>query len=119
MIEGRPQKKVRKPQQEHVNARQHKTRAKKKKKRPNKFSWTSQKAEDLLKYVQDYKSSCDFKGTDFEADLARIPKCESSWREVMLRTLAQKRSVPLKEESRKWARMNMINTSSKPKLKRR
>ena len=36
---GRPQKKARKPQQ-------HKTRAKKKK-RPKKFSWTTEKAEDL------------------------------------------------------------------------
>ena len=42
---GRPQKKVRKPQQEHVNTQQHKTRAKKK--RPKKFSWTPEKAEDL------------------------------------------------------------------------
>ena len=117
VIEGRPQKNVRKPQQEHVNARQHKTRAKKK--RPKKFSWTPEKAEDLLKYLQDYKSSCDFKGIDFEADLACIPKCESSWREVMLRPLAQKKSVPQEEESRKWARMNMINTSSKSRLKRR
>ena len=50
-----------------VNARQHKTRAKKK--IPKKFSWTPEKAEDLFKYVQDYKWSCDFKGTDFEADL--------------------------------------------------
>ena len=92
---------------------------KKKKKRPNKFSGTPEKAEDLLKYLQDYKSSCYFKGIDFEADLACIPKCESSWREVMLRPLAQKKSVPQEEESRKWARMNMINTSSKSRLNRR
>ena len=41
-------------------------------KRPKKLSWTPEKAEDLLKYVLDYKSHCDFKGIDFEADLASM-----------------------------------------------
>ena len=27
-------------------------------------------AEDLLKYVREYKSACEFRGVDFEADLA-------------------------------------------------
>ena len=84
---------MRKPQQEHVNARQHKTRAKKKRDQRNFHGLQRKKAEDLLKYLQDYKSSCDFKGIDFEADLACMPKCESSWREVMLRPLVQKKSV--------------------------
>ena len=33
------------------------------------------------------------------------------------RLMARKKSVPQKEKSRTWARMNMINTSSKPRLK--
>ena len=43
-----------------------------KNKRPKKFSWTPKIAEDSLKYVQDYKSTCDFKGIDFKADLASM-----------------------------------------------
>ena len=39
---------------------------------PKKFSWTPEIAEDLLKYVQDFKSNCDFKGIDFEADIASM-----------------------------------------------
>ena len=79
---------------------------------PNKFSWTPEKAEDLLKYVQDYKSSCDFKGTDFEADLTCM------YTEVR-KLMARKKSVHQKEKSRTWARMNMINISGKPRFKRR
>ena len=66
---------------------------KKKRDQRNFHGLQRKKAEDLLKYLQDYKSSCDFKGIDFEADLACMPKCESSWREVMLRPLVQKKSV--------------------------
>ena len=39
-------------------------------KKPKKFSWTADKAEDLLKYVREYKSACEFRGVDFEAYLA-------------------------------------------------
>ena len=61
-----------------------------KNKRPKKFSWTPEIAEDLLKYVQDYKSTCDFKGIDFEADLASsIQKFKRTWREIMPLILAQ------------------------------
>ena len=38
--------------------------------KPKKFSWTAEKAEDLLKYVREYKSASEFRGVDFEADLA-------------------------------------------------
>ena len=50
-----------------------------KNKRPKKFAWTTEKIEDLLKYMRNYKSNCDFNGIDFEADLAcmytEIRKC--------------------------------------------
>ena len=39
-------------------------------KKPKKFSWTADKAKDLLKYVREYKSACEFRGVDFETDLA-------------------------------------------------
>ena len=39
-------------------------------KKPKKFSWTADKAEDLLKYLREYKSAREFRGVDSEADLA-------------------------------------------------
>ena len=36
------------------------------------FSWSTEKVEILLRYIKEYKSNCDFKGIDFEADLATI-----------------------------------------------
>ena len=39
-------------------------------KKAKKFSWTADKAEDLLKYGREYKSACEFCGVDFAADLA-------------------------------------------------
>lgn len=51
-------------------------------KKVKKFAWTDDKVEDLLKYINDYKTNCDFKGIDFEADLATlyaaVRKCNSS-----------------------------------------
>ena len=45
-----------------------------------KFAWTDDKVEDLLKYINDYKTNCDFKGIDFEADLALcMLRCENAW----------------------------------------
>ena len=41
-------------------------------KKVKKFAWTDDKVEDLLKYINDYKTNCDFKGIDFEADLASL-----------------------------------------------
>ena len=34
-------------------------------KKVKKFAWTDDKVEDLLKYINDYKTNCDFKGIDF------------------------------------------------------
>ena len=54
---------------------------KKKKASAKRFSWTVEKLEDLLSYIKEYKSNCDFKGIDFEADLAsmytEVRKCMS------------------------------------------
>ena len=41
-----------------------------KNRRTKKFAWTTEKIEDHLKYIKNYKSNCDFRGIDFEADLA-------------------------------------------------
>ena len=39
-------------------------------KKVKKFTWASEKVEHLLRYIQEYKSNCEFRGVDFEADLA-------------------------------------------------
>ena len=41
-------------------------------KKVKKFVWTDDKVEDLLQYINDYKTNSDFKGIDFEADLASL-----------------------------------------------
>jgi len=39
-------------------------------KKAKKFAWSSEAAEVLLKYVKEFKTQCEYKGIDFEVDLA-------------------------------------------------
>ena len=41
-------------------------------KKPKTFSWTVEKTEDLSNYIREYKSACEFRGIDFEADLEAV-----------------------------------------------
>lgn len=50
----------------------HEAKAPKKQKVNKKFTWSPRMIEDLLAYMKEYKSSCDFKGLDFEADLSSM-----------------------------------------------
>ena len=36
------------------------------------WSWKDKHVETLIGYIKDYKTLCDFKGTDFEADLKEL-----------------------------------------------
>lgn len=50
----------------------HEAKAPKKQKVNKKFTWSPRMIEDLLAYMKECKSSCDFKGLDFEADLSSM-----------------------------------------------
>ncbi|XP_022791953.1 uncharacterized protein LOC111331161 [Stylophora pistillata] len=50
----------------------HEAKAPKKQKVNKKFTWSPRMIEDVLAYMKEYKSSCDFKGLDFEADLSSM-----------------------------------------------
>ena len=41
-------------------------------KKPKKFAWSPEVAEVLLKYVKEFKTQCEYKAIDFEADLASL-----------------------------------------------
>lgn len=43
-----------------------------KEKKKTKWGWSDEHIEAMLKFVREYKSSCDFKGIDFEADLQSL-----------------------------------------------
>jgi len=48
-------------------------------KKVKKFAWTDDKVGDLLKYINDYKTNCDFKGIDFETTLLLcMLQCENA-----------------------------------------
>ena len=43
-----------------------------KEKKKTKWVWSDDKVEEMLKFVREYKSTCDFQGIDFEADLQSL-----------------------------------------------
>ena len=48
------------------------TQKKHKEKKKTKWVWSDDKVEGMLKFVREYKSTCDFQGIDFEADLQSL-----------------------------------------------
>lgn len=47
-------------------------RKKGKEKKKTKWVWSDDKVEEMLKFLREYKSTCDFQGVDFEADLQSL-----------------------------------------------
>ena len=41
-------------------------------KKPKKFVWLPEAAEVLLMYATEFKTQCEYKATDYEADLASL-----------------------------------------------
>ena len=41
-------------------------------KKAKKWAWTPEAVEELLKYIKEYKTKCEFNGVDFEADLSSM-----------------------------------------------
>ena len=69
------------------------------KKTPKVRAWTPERVEILLKYLNEYKVTCDFNGKDFEQDLSamtRAPRFADAWREISVMNSGLKAPLSLK-----------------------
>ena len=78
------------------------------------LTWTTKKIQDLLKYIQENKSNCNFKDIDFEVDLAfmytEIRNCMAP--NYSLDFGPQRATTP-----RPWTRNIIANTLNKKRRK--
>ena len=89
-----------------------------KEKKKTKWVWSDDKVEEMLKFVREYKLTCDFQDIDKLISSHLTPKCDDVWRVCILMTLERQALPKRKQALRIWAKRKTKVSNLKTMRKR-